>query len=91
MWVGAALIPALGNSGRHMALYAAGGEALVVRWSAVALIVQVAAAVVLIPVMGATGAAIGVAIGEASVWLPLRRAIATRADRDLHLALTPSA
>jgi O-antigen/teichoic acid export membrane protein len=91
MWVGVALVPALGNSGRHIALYAAGAEALVVRWSAAALIVQVVSAVVLIPVMGATGAAVAVAIGEASVWLPLRRAIASRAERDLHLALTPSA
>ena len=85
MWIGVGLIPALGNSGRQIALYAAGGEALVVRWTAVALVVQVTSAMVLIPVMGSTGAAVSVAIGEAAVWLPLRRAIATRAGRDPHL------
>jgi len=91
MWVGVGLIPALSNSGRQIALYAAGGEALVVRWSAVALIVQVASAVVLIPMMGSTGAAVSIAVGEAAVWLPLRRASATRIERDLHLALTTPA
>ena len=91
MWVGVGLLPALGNSGRKIALYAAGGEALVVRWSAVALIVQVASAAMLIPVMGSTGAAVSIAVGEASVWLPLRRASATRVEPDLHLALTRSA
>jgi hypothetical protein len=68
------LIPALSNSGRKIALYAAGGESAVVRWSAVALIVQVAAAAMLIPALGSTGAAVGVFIGEAAVWRPLRRA-----------------
>ena len=91
MWVGVGLIPALSNSGRQIALYAAGGEALVVRWSAVALIVQVASAVVLIPMMGGTGAAVSIAVGEAAVWLPLRRASAIRIERDLHLALTTPA
>jgi O-antigen/teichoic acid export membrane protein len=91
MWVGVGLIPALSNAGRKIALYAAGGEALVVRWSAVALIVQVASALVLIPVMGSTGAAVSVAVGEAAVWLPLRRASATRVEPDLDLALTTSA
>jgi O-antigen/teichoic acid export membrane protein len=74
MWIGVSLIPALSNSGRKIALYAAGGESAVVRWSAVALIVQIAAAAVLIPAFGSTGAAVGVFIGEAAVWLPLRRA-----------------
>jgi O-antigen/teichoic acid export membrane protein len=91
MWVGIGLIPALSNSGRQIALYAAGGEALVVRWAAVALIVQVASAVVLIPLMGSTGAAVSIAVGEAAVWLPLRRARVTRFERDLHLALPTSA
>jgi O-antigen/teichoic acid export membrane protein len=91
MWVGIGLIPALSNSGRQIALYAAGGEALVVRWTAVALIVQVASAVVLIPLMGSTGAAVSIAVGEAAVWLPLRRARVTRIERDLHLALPTSA
>ncbi len=73
MWIGVGLIPALSNSGRKIALYAAGGESAVVRWSAVALVVQAAAAALLIPVLGSTGAAVGVFIGEAAIWLPLRR------------------
>jgi O-antigen/teichoic acid export membrane protein len=83
MWIGLGLIPSLSNSGRKIALYAAGGEAAVVHWSAVALIVQVGSAAALIPVLGSTGAAIGVFIGEAAVWLPLRRANAAAAEADL--------
>jgi O-antigen/teichoic acid export membrane protein len=78
MWIGISLIPAFSNSGRKIALYAAGGESAVVRWSAVALIVQVAAAAMLIPALGSTGAAVGVFLGEAAVWWPLRRAGAGR-------------
>ena len=63
---------------------------MVVRWSAVALIVQVASAVILIPAIGSTGAAVSVAVGEAAVWLPLRRAMASRAERDLQLSLAAS-
>jgi O-antigen/teichoic acid export membrane protein len=73
MWIGAGLIPALSNSGRKIALYAAGRESAVVRWSSVALIVQVAAAALLIPTLGSTGAAVAVFLGEAAIWLPLRR------------------
>lgn len=93
VWVALGLIPGLTNSSRKTALYAAGGESTAVRWSAVALGVQVASAAVLIPTLGSTGAAIAVAIGEAAVWLPLRRANATvrvKADgqRDRVLAAT---
>ena len=42
--------------------------------SAVALTVQASAAAMLIPVLGGAGAAIGLAIGEAAVWWPLRHA-----------------
>jgi O-antigen/teichoic acid export membrane protein len=86
MWIGVGLIPALANSGRQIALYAAGGEALAVRWTTVALAVQATSAMVLIPLMGSTGAAVSVAVGEAAVWLPLRRAVAAHAGSDLHLA-----
>jgi O-antigen/teichoic acid export membrane protein len=82
-WIGVGLIPSLSNSGRKIALYAAGGEAAVVRWSAVALIVQVAAAALLIPVLGSTGAAIAIAVAESAIWLPLRRASAGVAQSDL--------
>ena len=74
MWIGIGLIPSLSNGAREIALYAAGGEAAVLRWTGTALIVQVLSAAMLIPVFGATGAALAVFIGEAAVWLPLRRA-----------------
>lgn len=90
IWVGVGLIPGLSNAGRQIALYASGGEAVVVRWRAVALIVQIASAVILIPAIGGTGAAVSVAVGEAAVWLPLRRAMASRAERDLQLSLAAS-
>ncbi len=75
VWVAIGLIPSLTNSAQKIALYAAGAESAVVRWSAVALAGQIAAAAALMPALGATGAAIAIAIGEAAVWLPLRRAV----------------
>jgi len=73
VWVAVGLIPALSNSGRKVFLYAAGGEALVVKWSAAALLLQVAGGALLIPSFGSAGAAISIAMAEAAVWLPLRR------------------
>jgi O-antigen/teichoic acid export membrane protein len=73
VWVGVGLIPLLSNSGRKVFLYASGGEALVVRWSAIALIVQVGLGAVLLPTLGSVGAAVSVAAGEAVIWWPLRR------------------
>ena len=72
-WIGIGLIPLLSNSGRKVFLYASGGEALVVRCSAVALIVQVMLGAILIPTFGSAGAAASAAIGEAVIWWPLRR------------------
>ena len=74
LWIGVGLIPLLSNSGRKVFLYASGGEALVVRWSAVGLIVQASLGALLIPTLGGAGAAAGVAAGEAVIWWPLRRA-----------------
>jgi O-antigen/teichoic acid export membrane protein len=74
VWVGVGLIPALSNSARKIFLYAAGGEGVVLRWSVAALVVQAGIAAMLIPALGATGAAISVAVSEAAIWLPLRRA-----------------
>ncbi|HXT30283.1 MAG TPA: hypothetical protein VN716_13410, partial [Vicinamibacterales bacterium] len=68
----------LTNAAREIALYAAGGEAAVVRWTGTALVVQVLSAAMLIPILGSTGAAIAVFVGEAAVWLPLRRAASGR-------------
>jgi O-antigen/teichoic acid export membrane protein len=74
VWVSIGLIPLLSNSGRKVFLYASGAEVLAVRWSAFALLVQLCAGVVLIPILGSTGAAISVAAGEAIIWWPLRSA-----------------
>jgi O-antigen/teichoic acid export membrane protein len=74
VWVSVGLIPVLSNSARKVWLYASGGEALVVCWSAVALTVQVCLGAVLIPALGGVGAAVSVAVGEAVIWWPLRRA-----------------
>ena len=57
-----------------MYLYAAGAERAAVRWSAVALVVQVVSCAAMVPSFGAAGAAAGLAIGEALVWWPLRQA-----------------
>ena len=78
LWISIGLMPLLSNSGRKVFLYASGGEASVVRWSAVALIVQASAGAMLIPALGSAGAAISLAIGEAVVWWPLRRAVPRR-------------
>jgi O-antigen/teichoic acid export membrane protein len=78
--VGLGLIPALSNSGRKVFLYAAGGESLVVRWSAAGLILQVVSGAVLIPALGSAGAAVSVLVSEAAVWLPLRRAVPQRRE-----------
>ena len=67
-------MPSITNSARKVYLYAAGGETIAVRWSAAALAVQIAADAALIPAFGAAGAALAIAISEAAIWLPLRRA-----------------
>ncbi|MBI3492809.1 MAG: oligosaccharide flippase family protein [Acidobacteria bacterium] len=71
VWVGLGLVPALMNAGKKVALFAAGGEAIVLRWSAVALAVQIVAGIGLIPSFGATGAAVSLALAEAAIVLPL--------------------
>jgi O-antigen/teichoic acid export membrane protein len=74
IWVSVALVPLLSNSGRKVFLYATGGEASVVRWSTVGVILQVAFGAVMIPTLGSAGAAASLAAGEAVIWWPLRRA-----------------
>jgi O-antigen/teichoic acid export membrane protein len=76
-WISVGLIPLLSNSGRKVYLYASGGEDAVVGWSAVALVIQAIAGVVMIPVLGGAGAAIAIAIGEAVIWWPLRKSART--------------
>jgi O-antigen/teichoic acid export membrane protein len=74
LWIGVGLIPLLSNSGRKVFLYASGGESVVVRWSAIGLLLQGCAGVALIPAFGSAGAAVSVAVGEAIIWWPLRHA-----------------
>jgi O-antigen/teichoic acid export membrane protein len=76
-WISVGLIPLLSNSGRKVFLYASGGEHAVVRWSAVALVIQAIAAFLLIPALGGAGAAMAIAIGEVVIWWPLRRSART--------------
>ena len=71
-WIGIGLLPWVANNGRKMHLYASGRERVALRWSAIALVIQTLGCVVLIPRLGAQGAAITLAIGEAIVWWPLR-------------------
>jgi O-antigen/teichoic acid export membrane protein len=82
LWVAIGLVPALSNSSRKIFLYAAGRETTVVAWSLVALTLEIGAAIVLIPVGGSTGAAISVAVGEAAIWMPLRRAAEPEPEPD---------
>ncbi len=91
IWVGLALIPALANSSRKILLYAVGGEAHVIRWSAAGLLIQVALAAILIPAFGATGAAASLAVSEAAIWLPLRRRPMPRSRAGLHFQPAASA
>ena len=96
VWVSVGLIPLLSNSGRKVFLYATGGEAMAVRWSAVALFIQVCVGVWLIPGMGGAGAAVSIAAGEAVIWWPLRRRLRMsapssprRAPASIHARPTP--
>jgi O-antigen/teichoic acid export membrane protein len=75
--VGVGLIPLLSNSGRKVFLYASGGEARVVRWSTIGVIVQACLGAVLIPALGSAGAATSLAASEALIWWPLRHAAPT--------------
>ncbi len=72
-WIGLGIWPFVVNSARKVGLYAEGREGIAVRFSIITLMVQVATCVALIPRMGAPGAALALAVGEALVWWPLRR------------------
>ena len=70
-----AMPPTLSNSAREVYLFAAGREDDVARWSAIALAIQAGLAVLLIPYLGAIGAAVALLVGELFVLSPLRRAL----------------
>lgn len=73
IWLGIGLLPNLVNGAMELYLYAAGDEAYATRLSALGAAVQVVVGAALIPSLGPSGAAMGVALGEAAIWLPLRR------------------
>jgi O-antigen/teichoic acid export membrane protein len=75
VWVALGLIPTIVNGGRKVFLYATGHEAIAVRWSTAALVLQAAACAALAPSFGAAGAAAALALGEAAVWVPLHRRV----------------
>jgi O-antigen/teichoic acid export membrane protein len=77
-WAGIGLVPLLTNAGRKVYLYAAGREAIVLRWTAVACVIQAIGCAALIPWFGAAGAMAAYVTGEAAIWLPLRRAAGAR-------------
>jgi O-antigen/teichoic acid export membrane protein len=76
VWAGVGLVPALINAGRKVYLYAAGRELTVLRWSALAWLIQAAGCAAFIPRFGAAGAMCALVVGEAAIWLPLRRSSA---------------
>ena len=62
-------------------------ERVALRWSSVALAIQVFGCAALIPLFGAAGAAAGMAIGEAAVWLPLGQAGQARGQEGQPMAV----
>jgi O-antigen/teichoic acid export membrane protein len=72
--VAAGLVPSLLNASRRVYLYAQGREVVALRWSAVALGVQLVACAALASHWGAMGAVVGLALGECVVWWPLAHA-----------------
>jgi O-antigen/teichoic acid export membrane protein len=74
MWAAAGLVPSLINAGRKVSLYAHGEERTVLRWSTVALALQIAGCVTLAHGVGATGVMCAIAVAEAAIWWPLRSA-----------------
>lgn len=74
MAIGLGLVPALTNSATKIALYAVGEETAATTWSAISLAIQVGLGVLLMRRFGGVGAATALAVGEAAIWVPLRRA-----------------
>jgi len=72
-WAGIGLVPSLTNAGRKVYLYASGRETIVLKWSAIGCAIQAIACAALIPRFGAVGAMAACVVGEAAIWLPLRR------------------
>jgi O-antigen/teichoic acid export membrane protein len=90
-WTGAWVLASLVNGGRKIYLLALGGERMVLRWTSVALALQTAGCVALIPSFGASGAAAAMVAGEAATWWPLRAAVASRRPKAGAAASAPTA
>jgi O-antigen/teichoic acid export membrane protein len=91
--IGLGLVPSLTNSAAKIALYAAGAETIATVWSAASLAIQVLLALVLMPRFGAVGGAAALALGEAAIAVPLRRArtaVRRRAPSSPHRAPAPT-
>lgn len=72
IWLGISLFPTLNNAVVEVYLYATGDEKFATRLGLIGLGVQVLSGLPLIYFYGATGAAIGVLLGEVAIWLPLK-------------------
>lgn len=72
VWLAVALVPTLNNAVIELYLYATGDEKFATQLGFVGLGVQVLSSLPLIYFYGATGAAIGVLLGELAIWLPLK-------------------
>ena len=78
VWLAAGLPVALANSSCRVFLFASDRDGTVLAWSVIALVLQVAGCLALVPVAGAAGAAVALGAGEVLVWWPLRQAAAAR-------------
>lgn len=77
VWLAVGLIPNLINGGIELYLYAKGDETYVTWLGVVGAIVQVVTSLPLIVLFGASGAAVGMGLGEAAIWFPLRQRMKT--------------
>lgn len=82
IWLALGLIPNLINGGLELYLYANGDEAYVTWLGVMGAIVQVVVGLPLIFLFGASGAAIGIGLGEVAIWFPLRRRIKSIQERE---------
>jgi O-antigen/teichoic acid export membrane protein len=73
--LGLTLLPALHNSVMEVYLFATGDEKYATKLGFFGLTFQIATSIPLMIFFGASGAAIGILVGELSIWLPLRRRI----------------
>ncbi len=76
VWLGISLFPTLNNAVVEVYLYATGDEKFATRLGLAGLGVQILSGLPLMYFYGATGAAMGVLLGEIAIWLPLKLRLA---------------